>query len=473
MKIILIRHGSTAGNEEGRIQDQLSGSLSEEGKRQALLLGERLSSLDIDHVYASDAIRTRETAEILLSQRPPCPVHCTPLLRERHFGEFVGVLKKTLPVDTVYLEPKEGESLTELTARLLVFAEDLLAHHPKETVLLVGHGLANKALVNALRGDPVDQILTMEHFGNTSVTILEGEAIGQMRTLLFNDTTHLAVHTPNHLHPLGLLAGAHSSRVELVSWAGTSYVLKTATLEEIANERAFLHALQRAGLPALAEQTHPEVQENQILLEYVEGSPVLGDRLSRERAFAWGKLTRAMHDQTFEASFRLQSRGEREDMPWPDFLEELRQYGKDRRTKNGAQPSGDLEEVMDHLVEQLTMTPPACISLLHGDYHSNNILCHGERLVPFDKASDIFAGDPLYDLGFVLLDFLEPYVASRDEEEMAMYAAFVEGYGGLTAAEQERVETYGALLAYVRSPSPFQPHLPEVLNWLRERLPHR
>lgn len=191
MILILTRHGSTAGNEEGRIQDQLSGSLSEEGREQARLLGIRLADMPIDCIYTSDALRTLETTEILLAQRSSCPVHRTPLLRERHFGEFIGVMKKTLPVDTLYLVPKSGESLQDVYDRVQTFALDLLQKHPEERVLLVGHGLAHKVLLAALRDSPVESIFTMEHFGNTSVTVLDVTAIGQVQTILLNDTSHL------------------------------------------------------------------------------------------------------------------------------------------------------------------------------------------------------------------------------------------------------------------------------------------
>ena len=61
-EIIIIRHGETEWNKTGRFQGQSDVPLSPEGHAQAALLGQHL---DVDHAdafYASDLIRTMETA---------------------------------------------------------------------------------------------------------------------------------------------------------------------------------------------------------------------------------------------------------------------------------------------------------------------------------------------------------------------------------------------------------------------------
>ena len=147
MKLILTRHGKTGGNANGIIQDQLAGDLTEEGIRQAQKLAERLHSEKIDYIYSSDAVRAADTAKEIAKLHPTAPISFIPDLRERHFGEFIGMKKEELSVDAIYLNPKEGESLQQVYIRVKNFLVEVLAKHGGETVLFVGHGLTNKPTV--------------------------------------------------------------------------------------------------------------------------------------------------------------------------------------------------------------------------------------------------------------------------------------------------------------------------------------
>ena len=88
MKYIIIRHGKTGGNEEGRYLPP-DEHLSEEGirelkkKRDAGLFRE-LESIPL---FISPHIRCRETAELLF---PGIPYHRIDELREIDFGRFTG-----------------------------------------------------------------------------------------------------------------------------------------------------------------------------------------------------------------------------------------------------------------------------------------------------------------------------------------------------------------------------------------------
>jgi len=268
------------------------------------------------------------------------------------------------------------------------------------------------------------------------------------------------------LHPL---SGSHSSQVDLVRIGQTFWVRKTALPQEIANERAFVHAISKAGLIALQENTEEVLPPNQILLEYVQGSPVLGDHLTEQTAYAWGKMTRAMHAVKFAEATTMDVDGTKHTLDWGSFLEGLLRYGVKRQKKSEALVPTSLLTDMEKLLQTLVEQTPCEFSLLHGDYHSNNVLIRGEQLIPFDKASDVFSGDALYDLGFVLLDFLESFVTTQDPKELMMYDAFCTGYGGLSEEQGRRIEQYARLLAFVRFPSPFQPNLLEVIRYLEEK----
>ena len=86
--LLLVRHGETDWNRDGRWQGQSDTPLNELGRRQARELAEQLDGVDV--VYSSDLARARETAEIL-AERAGVEVRLDPRLRERGFGAWEGL----------------------------------------------------------------------------------------------------------------------------------------------------------------------------------------------------------------------------------------------------------------------------------------------------------------------------------------------------------------------------------------------
>jgi len=85
LQVYLVRHGETQWNAERRIQGQSDSQLTEKGERQAYQVGERVKTLGITHVIASDLGRTRRTAEII-ADACGCEVTYDPRLRELDMG---------------------------------------------------------------------------------------------------------------------------------------------------------------------------------------------------------------------------------------------------------------------------------------------------------------------------------------------------------------------------------------------------
>ena len=61
-KLLLIRHGRSMWNSEGRIQGQVDIPLDEVGVQQAERVARRLQSQPIDAIYSSPLLRARATA---------------------------------------------------------------------------------------------------------------------------------------------------------------------------------------------------------------------------------------------------------------------------------------------------------------------------------------------------------------------------------------------------------------------------
>ena len=95
-EVILIRHGETDWNVQGRFQGQIDVPLNPFGERQAARMAERLVHEQVDVLYCSDLLRTRQTAApaermLRLAAAPDAA------LREQHFGVLEGRRCSAMP----------------------------------------------------------------------------------------------------------------------------------------------------------------------------------------------------------------------------------------------------------------------------------------------------------------------------------------------------------------------------------------
>jgi len=166
--VYLARHGETAWNLEGRWQGQTDIGLNQRGREQAAALAERLRGHGVRWVRASDLARARETAEIVarvlgtgdVALRLPID----PALRERGYGVFEGLTRDQCAAQhpvawACYMAdrtfaPPGAERQDQLVRRM---REAVHRAHDEdgaadETVLIVSHGGAIRALVHAATG---------------------------------------------------------------------------------------------------------------------------------------------------------------------------------------------------------------------------------------------------------------------------------------------------------------------------------
>jgi hypothetical protein len=85
--LLLVRHGETDWNADGRLQGR---PLSDFGRRQARELAGELEDEELDAIYSSDLARAQETAEIV-GERIGLPVVLDPDLREKDWGNWEGL----------------------------------------------------------------------------------------------------------------------------------------------------------------------------------------------------------------------------------------------------------------------------------------------------------------------------------------------------------------------------------------------
>lgn len=198
-RLLLVRHGETAWNAQGRLQGQIDVPLSDVGKRHAMALAGRLAGEVIHAAYASDLQRAWETATTIAAPHR-LMVHTDPRLREIAFGTWEGLTydevrqqdPRTLAdwqVDPMKIAAPGGESLADVVARVQAILRYIAGTHRDQTVLLVAHGGSLRVLICLALG-LVPQGRWQFQLGVGSLSELYLHEQGAVLTLL-NDTHHL------------------------------------------------------------------------------------------------------------------------------------------------------------------------------------------------------------------------------------------------------------------------------------------
>ncbi len=199
LRLILVRHGRTAWNVHGRVQG--GGSLDDVGRAQAAALAERLSGERISVVYASPALRARETASVV-AERLRLPVRSSMLLRDLHYGKLAGALVADVEArepgllerwraspHTVRFEG--GESIGELRARIARFIERTAQRHDGATVLAATHDSPVRVAASLALGLD-DSQHTQERLRTRLASVTELSVDGGVIALpVHNDVGHL------------------------------------------------------------------------------------------------------------------------------------------------------------------------------------------------------------------------------------------------------------------------------------------
>lgn len=198
MKLILIRHGETPWNKEGRIQGTSDIELSERGIEQARRLALSLKDSDIGALHASPLKRAYRTAEIINSfHRKKIELH--PELMEMDQGDFEGMSFKELMAcekefihrwiaDPASVRMPGGESLAELQKRAWQPIEKLIAGG--QNALVVSHNFTIAAILCRLRNISLSEFRStcVDTASRTEIRILQS---GEAHIEAINDRSHL------------------------------------------------------------------------------------------------------------------------------------------------------------------------------------------------------------------------------------------------------------------------------------------
>ena len=196
--VVVVRHGETDWNNEGRMQGWAPVPLNDLGREQAVAAGEWLAGqYDVDRAVCSDLLRTRETAVRLCEPLGLDPdgdrVTYRRAWRERDLGVYQGLTYADMydrfpefglgetAAGAATETPEGGESLLDLRDRVLEGWTDLLAAAGDEaTVLVVTHGGPIHFLLGHVKGLDVRDAFLEHSMANCGVTVLDrsGAAAG-------------------------------------------------------------------------------------------------------------------------------------------------------------------------------------------------------------------------------------------------------------------------------------------------------
>lgn len=152
-RVLLVRHGQSTWNAEGRWQGQADPPLSEVGERQAEEAAGRVDRPDA--IWSSDLARARRTAETI-GTRHDVEVRTDPRLRERHGGLWQGRTRAEIEAEWPGFlgtgeRPDGYETDAQVTARVLDALADVAREHGGETVFVATHGGVVRAMERLLR----------------------------------------------------------------------------------------------------------------------------------------------------------------------------------------------------------------------------------------------------------------------------------------------------------------------------------
>lgn len=196
--VYLVRHGETAWSKTGQHTGREDLPLTEEGERQARLLGERLRGLDVAHIWSSPLLRARRTAE-LAGFGDRFVTHDD--LMEWDYGKYQGLTIEQIRTDRPdWLVHRDGcpngETPAEIERRADVVVRRIRSMDGD--VLIFAHGHLLRVLTARWLGLP-GEASRMFLFGTAGLSILGFEHRHRNEPVirLWNDRSHLEANHQN------------------------------------------------------------------------------------------------------------------------------------------------------------------------------------------------------------------------------------------------------------------------------------
>jgi len=200
-RYFLLRHGFSESNRQKIIScwpEKSKINLTDKGREQIKKVAKTLKNKNIQLIFSSDLLRTKQTAEIV-SEEIGVPIKFDERLREYNTGEFNGELIEKFyefigeKINKFSKTPEGGENLSEVRKRIMNFILELQKKYQNKNILIISHGDPLCVLEGASQGLEDKEI----------VTIMKGDYIqvGELREIKFlnlpySEDGRLNLHRP-------------------------------------------------------------------------------------------------------------------------------------------------------------------------------------------------------------------------------------------------------------------------------------
>lgn len=190
MKLLLIRHGQTDWNTEGKIQGSCDIELNDAGIMQAEELSGKIlyNKYKFSKIFTSPQKRAVQTAEIL-SKATNVDYVSVEGLEEINLGEWEGLswteVRERYPtefkdwyINRRYTKPPKGESYQEMLQRVLASIHKIILEETDD-VAIVTHSAVIMCLQCFLTNTPFEEMIKFKA-ENTSITEIDSDLLKLM-----------------------------------------------------------------------------------------------------------------------------------------------------------------------------------------------------------------------------------------------------------------------------------------------------
>jgi fructosamine-3-kinase len=258
------------------------------------------------------------------------------------------------------------------------------------------------------------------------------------------------------------LEKAYSSTLRMETRSHGRVVVKAVDARERKNEIYFHECMREAGLPSMKIKEEGEAS----VIDFVENAITLGDNETMDNYLALGNTVKIMHATTYDCPFYIDEKGQRVNMDWQDFIVERISCGRGRQRGDGSGFNPETITKIIEFIENAGIKSVKSSVLLHGDLHANNVLLKKTKVFLFDKADQIVAGDPLYDLSLISINLPGAIfgLGENTDQDTQLLEAFIKGYGTDFTVDETKLQAYVLLRSLERWPNPFEKEIPDIVK---------
>lgn len=173
-RVYLMRHPEVVGHYEGKFWGHSDVSLSRYGKAQMKAMAQRMGQEKLAAVYCSNLQRTRQVAEAIgRLQRPRLKPQADPAFRELNLGIWEGLTYQDISErypdqlaararDLANFAIEGGESLAQLSQRVLPAFWSMVEQNRGKEVCLVAHAGVNRVILVEIMGAPLENVFRLD-----------------------------------------------------------------------------------------------------------------------------------------------------------------------------------------------------------------------------------------------------------------------------------------------------------------------